>query len=183
MKKLIVLILVFLTVPAFAANNQVTKGNFVVTLPLFSYWTGMGDIDESSEFTFLAVGYESAVQYFFMDNLAIGGTAGYKSEESAGVKTKTTTFGPVANYYLTMITAPVLPYAGAAILYEQEKIGSEKTTSTELRFQGGAVYMLGKYLAAYGEGFISPYAKTKVNGGGSFSGQKVGIAAGVKAFF
>ena len=182
MKKLIVVILVLLAVPAFAANNQVVKGNFVVTLPLFSYWTGMGDLDKSSEFTFLAVGYESAVQYFVIDNLAVGGTVGYRSVEDASGKAKTTTFGPVANYYLTMIKAPVLPYAGGGILYEQTKYDGAKTTSTELRLQGGAVYMLGKYLAAYGEAFISPYAKVKV-GDVSTSGQKVGIAAGVKAFF
>lgn len=181
-KLLIVAALILLTVPAFAANNQVDKGNFVVTLPLFSYWTGMGDLDQSSEFTFLATGYEAAVQYFVMDALAVGGKVGYKSEENGGVKTKTTSFCPLANYYLTMIKAPILPYAGAGISYEQEKTDGAKTTNTELKFQGGAVYMLGKYLAAYGEVFISPYAKSK-NDATSVSGQIVGFAAGVKAFF
>ncbi len=41
--------------------------------------------------------------------------------------------------------------------------------------------MLGKYLSAYGEVFLSPYVK--YSNGESISGQKIGMAAGVKAFF
>jgi hypothetical protein len=181
-KLLIVVILVLLAVPAFTAENPAVKGNIAVTLPLFSYWTGMGDLDKSSCFSFLAMGYEPEVQYFVMDSLAVGGKVGYMSEEDInGGKTKTTSFGPLANYYLTMIKAPVLPYAGAGLLYEQVKRGEEKIKQTELRVQGGAVYMLGKYLSAYGEVFISPYVK--YSDGSSLSGQKLGFAAGVKAFF
>jgi hypothetical protein len=175
-KLLIVVVLVLLAVPAFAANNQVDKGNFSVTLPLFSYSMGMGDLDESSKFTFLAMGYEPEVQYFVMDGLSVGGKVGYKSEEAGGVKTKTTSFGPLANYYLTMIKAPVLPYVGAGLSYEKQ--GDIKTTT--FKAQGGVVYMLGKYLAAYGEVFLG-YSQVKVDE--SVSGPVVGMAAGVKAFF
>jgi hypothetical protein len=181
MKKIFIVILfILLAVPVFAADAPAVKGNFVVTLPLFSYWTGVGDIDKSSKFTFLAMGYEPEVQYFVMDYLAVGGKVGYISEEDAYGKTKTTSFGPLANYYFA-IKAPVTPYAGAQLLYEQVKQGDAKTKITEIRFQGGAVYMLGKYLSAYGEVFLSPYVK--YSNGESISGQKVGMAAGVKAFF
>jgi hypothetical protein len=182
-KLLIVVLLVLLAVPAFAAESPAVKGNYSVTLPLFSYWKGMGDIDKMSAFTFLAMGYEPEVQYFFMDNLSIGGKVGYKSEkDNTGGKTKTTSFGPLANYYLAMIKAPVLPYVGVGLLYEQVKEGDAKLTITELKMQGGAVYMLNKYIYAYGEVFLSPYVKYKYDSG-DLSGQKYGMAVGVKAFF
>jgi hypothetical protein len=181
-KLLIVVILILLAVPAFTAENPAVKGNFAVTLPLFSYWTGMGDLDKSSCFSFLAMGYEPEVQYFFMDQLAVGGKFGYKSEEDVtGGKTKTTSFGPLANYYLTMLKAPVLPYVGGGLLYEQVKTDGEKIKITEIRLQGGAVYMLAKYFYAYGEVFLSPYVK--YSNSDSLSGQKLGMAVGVKAFF
>ena len=131
-KLLIVVVLVLLAIPGFAAENPAAKGNYSVTLPLFSYWKGMGDLDEMSAFSFLAMGYEPEVQYFFMDNLSIGGKVGYKSEkDNNGAKTKTTSFGPLANYYLAMIKAPVLPYVGAGLLYEKVKEGDAKITITE----------------------------------------------------
>jgi hypothetical protein len=174
-KLLIVVVLVLLAVPVFAANNEVSKGNFSVALPLFSYSKGMGDL-ESSKFSFLAMGYEPEVQYFVMDGLSVGGKVGYMSEEQGGGKTKTTSFGPLANYYLTMIKAPVLPYAGAGLSYEKK--GDYKTTI--FKVQGGAVYMLGKYLAAYGEVFLG-YSQVKVVE--SVSGPVMGLVGGVKAFF
>ncbi len=181
-KLLIIVVLVLLAIPAFAAESPAVKGNISVSLPLFSYWVGMGDLDEMSAFTFLAMGYEPEVQYFFMDNLSIGGKVGYKSEKNeTGGKTKTTSFGPLANYYLTMIKAPVLPYVGAGLLYEQVKQDAGKVKQTELRLQGGAVYMLYKNIYAYGEVFISPYVK--YSNGSDLSGQKVGMALGVKAYF
>ncbi|MBN2401402.1 MAG: outer membrane beta-barrel protein [Spirochaetes bacterium] len=182
MKKLVIaVLLVLLTVPAFAATNPAVKGNFSVSLPLFSYWTGIGDLDESSYFSFLAVGLEPDVQYFVMDDLSVGGKVGYISDENGGVKTKTTLFGPMANYYFSFIKAPVLPYAGAGLIYEQNKYDGAKEKTTELRLHGGAVYMLGKHLSAYGEILLSPYVK--YSNGESISGQKLGISAGIRAFF
>jgi hypothetical protein len=179
MKKILAIVIVmFLAVPAFAANNQAAKGNIVVTLPLFSYWTGMGDLDNSSYFSFLAMGYEPEVQYCIIDNLAIGGKVGYRNDKSSGGSVKTTSFGPLANYYFGFVKAPVLPYAGAGILIEKTKPAD--ITETSLKLQGGAVYNFYKNLSAYGEVFLS-YVRMK--NGETVTGERVGFALGVKAFF
>lgn len=180
MKKIfLVALLILVAVPVFAAENPAVKGNFVITMPGFSYWKGTGDFSDSSRFSFLAMGYEPEVQYFFMDKLAIGGKVGYTNEkDNTGAATKTTSFGPLANYYFPM--PKFIPYAGCGLLYESEKYEGFSLKSTILKLQGGAVYMLGKNLSVYGEVFLA-YVRAK--NGDTTSGNRLGMAAGVKAFF
>jgi len=179
MKKIfLVAVLILVAVPAFATENPAVKGNFVVTMPGFSYWKGTGDFSDSSHFSFLAMGYEPEVQYFFMDKLAIGGKVGYTNDKVQGSSTKTTSFGPLANYYIAM--PKVMPYAGCGLLYESEKTDAVTVKTMSLKLQGGAVYMLGKYLSVYGEVFLS---FDRAKNGETASGNRLGMAAGVKAFF
>jgi hypothetical protein len=184
MKKLIVVcLLILMAAPVFAAGrtgSQTDKGNFVVTLPLFKAGIGMGDLYKSGKiFAFGAYSYEPVVEYFFMDNLAIGGKFGYESNKTDGGKTTTFTMGPVADYFFSIKLGPTLPYAGAGLFYTSTG-GDSKLKKYEFELHGGVVYMLGKYLSAYGQ---AQFNYDQAKNGESVSGQKIVFSGGVKAFF
>ncbi len=187
MKKLImVCALILLTAPVFAADsygslgNPAVKGNFVVSLPVFRMAIGMGDLYKDGRYFFMgANGYESEIQYFIIDKLAIGGIFGYANDKTGSRTVKTTFFGPMANYFFDFKLGPTIPYAGGGLLYKSISNGGA-VKDIQLQAHGGVVYMLGKNLSAYGEMQIN---YDKVSNGKSLSGQLIGIVGGIKAFF
>lgn len=181
MKKILILVVVvLLTVPAFAANPT-AKGNFVVSLPLFSYEQQSGDLYEvaGEKETVMTIGisdYQLGVEWFVIDNLAIGGALFYESESEAD----TTTQGimPMITYYYAM--NQLIPYAGIGYGYTTYDDGTDELTLTSLFFKAGAAYMLGNNLAAFGE---LGYSMDEVENGTSADGDILSINLGIKAFF
>lgn len=186
-KTLIAFAVVLLAVPAFA-QTPTAAGNFVVSLPLFEYTAGSGDLYENADgdgetTLFIGVGdFQSGVEWFVIDSLAIGGMLGYRSFEKGDYSETTTIVAPMVTYYLNM--GQIIPYAGVgySFLSYEEDDGTTTTESetTSLFFKGGAAFMLGKNLAAFGEVI---YSMNEVSNGVELDGTELAIALGIKAFF
>lgn len=203
MKKLLmVLTVLILSVQVFASENPVAKGNFGFTVPLFQHAKGSGDLyksdaDMSSSsvttfglgsvgFSYGAISYGSSnyntgIQYFIADGLAIGADLGYLKIEIENDNLTVKTAGPQVEYYINL--NPALIYAGAGYTWKSVKMGedSEKLTITSLTVKGGLAYMVGQNLALFGEGSYS-FDKWKVEDE-DVKGKWMAITAGVKAFF
>lgn len=189
MKKLLIVgVVILLAVPVFAAPTQ--KGNFVVSLPLIQWESASGDLYENAEGdaqTYLALGalgYQFQVEWFVIDNLAIGGVIGYVSDKQGDVEDTAMIFGPMVTYYYAM--GQIIPYAGIGYIYSSSESDdgttSAETTDTSLLFKVGAAYMLGNNLSLFGE-FAYSMDTSEPDGGDSVDGTVMSIAVGVKAFF
>ena len=188
----LLLLFILFAVPAFAADNPVDKGNFVVSMPILSYSQASGDLYENTEgdgsttTSLMAGEYEMGVQYFVIPNLAVGGILGYSRWERDDSSSTTLTFGPMVNYFFKTGNDKLFPYVGAGYIYEKFKYdngnSTYKSTSSSLVLQGGAAFMLGKNLAVYGE-ISDSMDSENPDVGKSTDGTVIGITAGIKAFF
>ncbi|MCX7677684.1 MAG: porin family protein [Spirochaetes bacterium] len=190
MKKLflsVVGVVLCLALPAFSAPTS--QGNFVVTMPLFSWASGGGDLYEvnGDKLTTMWLGlgnYQSGVEWFAIDNLAIGGVLGYFSTKLGDITESSTEIGPMVSYYYAM--GQLIPYVAVGYLYEiiKEDDGQTTTETTEssLFFKIGAAHMLGNNLSIYGE-FAYSMDKSKPEDGESVDGNVMAINIGIKAFF
>lgn len=183
MKKLLaVVITIFLTVPVFAADPTM-KGNFVVTLPLASYWSGSGDLyevgsDKRSEWSVGINDYAMGFQWFAISNLAIGGSIAYSVEKTGSTATsKTFSVMPEISYYMPMGT--MLPFLSAAYMYEKEDVSDEKAQHLPVKL--GVAFMAGNNLAPYIS--VSYTVIDSVETTEKVEGNKITVEAGAKAFF
>lgn len=196
MKKfLMVLMFVVLSLPVFASENPVAGGNFVFTVPLFSYGKGYGDLWEDSgsykSFGLGSVGYSSGgmsvgetntigMQYFIVKGLAIGANLGYNKISSQNDEYTIITVGPQAAYYINL--NPVLLYAGGEYDYKRiKREGSVNQDLTLIKAKAGLAIMTGQNLALYGEATYSWDQLEK--SGKTQKGNMLGASAGIKAFF
>jgi len=131
-----------------------------------------------------ALGYQIQVEWFVIDNLAIGGVVGYMSQEQGDAESSAMILGPMVTYYYAM--GQIIPYAGVGYIYasssEDDGTGSVDTKDTSLLFKVGAAYMLGNNLSLFGE-FAYSMDTEEPDGGDSVDGNTMSIAVGVKAFF
>jgi len=188
MKKLMITIAVIaLAVPVLAVT-PVSKGNFVISLPVLLWERDEGDLyeaaGEGTDIMAFSFGlYEVGVQYFIIDGLAVGGALGYRIEEQGDVTTTRTLVAPRASYFLNM--GSVLPYASIAWVMtkvEVENGTATEVTETSIPVAVGIAYPLGKHLALFGEVFYS-MDEEEPDMGDSMEGTTLGVSLGFKAFF
>jgi len=186
MKKLFFTIaVVFFTIQLFA-SNPVKQGNFSVSMPVINYYSLGGDLyeydgDRQTGWEIGMGNYQFGVEWFVIDNLAIGSGFSYLKVEAGNHELTEKSIVPAVTYYLN-IDDKIIPYAGIGFGYGVAESDGVDSTYTSIMFKLGGALMLGDNIAGFGELFYSLDSED-FNSQGAEDGNAMGISLGFKAFF
>jgi len=198
-KVLLAIVATLFIVPVFA-ESPTAQGNFVVTLPLFDYQYGFGNMYHISgegqqyNWTLGAEQFDLGVQWFVIDNLAIGGSAavarsGVSSGSNVGDCT-TYSIMPELSYYYPI--GKFLPFASVSLNYQYVSYPesakgypfyNSNTTYISVPMNIGISYMIGKNLAPYISVEYRLFEQCSAKNCPTANGHLFIFDVGVKAFF
>ena len=193
MKKFLLIVAVAF---ASATYAQTEKGNWMVGSDLsFSYESAKltssekrGNTTVETESTTNTFKFIPNVNYFVINNLAVGLGLEYQHEKTKGASDATNTFAiaPNAHYYFP-IGGKLAPFVGAKVGHAWHSEGSndsQKSRGFLFGVKGGIAYFVNEGAALTGYvGYDQMNLKNKVNTNNSEKYGKFGVGIGVALFF
>ena len=193
MKKFLLMVAVAFSAATYA---QTEKGNWMVGSDLsFSYESAKltssekrNNITVERESTTNTFKFIPNVNYFVINNLAVGLGLEYQHEKTKGASDATNTFAiaPNAHYYFP-IGGKLAPFVGAKVGHAWQSKGSsdsQKSRGFLFGVKGGIAYFLNEGAALTGYvGYDQMNLKEKVNTNNSEKYGKFGVGIGVALFF
>ena len=179
-----------------ATYAQTEKGNWMVGADLsFSYESAKltssekrNNITVERESTTNTFKFIPNVNYFVINNLAVGLGLEYRHEKTKGASDATNSFAiaPNAHYYFP-IGGKLAPFVGAKVGYAWQSEGSsdsQKSRGFLFGLKGGIAYFVNEGAALTGYvGYDQMNLKEKVNTNNSEKYGKFGVGIGVALFF
>lgn len=179
-----------------ATYAQTEKGNWMVGSDLsFSYESAKltssekrNNITVERESTTNTFKFIPNVNYFVINNLAVGLGLEYRHEKTKGASDATNSFAiaPNAHYYFP-IGGKLAPFVGAKVGYAWQSEGSsdsQKSRGFLFGLKGGIAYFVNEGAALTGYvGYDQMNLKEKVNTNNSKKYGKFGVGIGVALFF
>ena len=179
-----------------ATYAQTEKGNWMVGSDLsFSYESAKltssekrNNVTVERESTTNTFKFIPNVNYFVINNLAVGLGLEYRHEKTKGASDATNSFAiaPNAHYYFP-IGGKLAPFVGAKVGYAWQSEGSsdsQKSRGFLFGLKGGIAYFVNEGAALTGYvGYDYMNLKEKVNTNNSEKFGKFGVGIGVALFF
>lgn len=193
MKKFLLMVAVAFSAATYA---QTEKGNWMVGSDLsFSYESAKltssekrNNITVERESTTNTFKFIPNVNYFVINNLAVGLGLEYRHKKTKGASDATNSFAiaPNAHYYFP-IGGKLAPFVGAKVGYAWQSEGSsdsQKSRGFLFGLKGGIAYFVNEGAALTGYvGYDQMNLKEKVNTNNSEKFGKFGVGIGVALFF
>ncbi len=183
------LAILFLSVNvALATESATDKGSILVSGTAHAgFSTQSGDLYENNDGDGqTTISFYPSGMYFFMPNLAIGGTVGFENRSWGDWSETTISIGPKVAYFFNLDSSPIHPYVAGSFRYMSCSWDTGTTDGTDDGFafsgSGGAMLMVGDHVGLTGEVVFTQTSITYEGADESISGTTIGVRFGVIGF-
>ena len=180
MKKIIIAVIaVLIMLPAcsFAQKGYAVDQGVMLLDGSISFTSAGGDLRlDETETTFTI---NPVVGYFIIPHLAIGVGFNYTKYSWGDTDHTFLGVGPAAAYFLGDANSKMYPFVGGSFVYGSM---SDEYTQTDIKFEGGAAFMIAKNVAITGAAFYMMESYKPDGADESISGNTFGIEFGISTF-
>jgi hypothetical protein len=180
MKKIMIAVLaLFIMLPAlaFAQKDYAIDKGVILVDGMASYTSAGGDLRGEERAT--TVYLDPSIGYFIMPHLAIGVNFGFWKMSQGDYSDSIFEIGPSVAYFLGDASSKVYPFVAGTFLYRSD---DDEYTETDIKFEGGAAFMVAKNVAISGSAFYMMESRTPEDADDSVGGNTFGVEFGIGIF-
>ena len=178
-KTMIAMLALLIMLPAYSFAQKgyaIDKG--VIVIEGSAYFESMGG-DLRGDERATAMSISPGLGYFIMPHLMIGGFFSYYKYSHGDHSDSIFGVGPMAAYFLGNPDSKMYPFVSGSFIYTSD---DEEYTSTDIKFKGGAAFMIHKHVAITGGVFYMMESYKPDGADESTSGNTFGIEFGISTF-